>query len=60
MEKALQVLGFFFDFWKRGRGGQQEGEQGRNINVRNTDQLPLVCALTEAQAQNLNMCSEWE
>ena len=39
---------------KRGREG------GRNIDVRNFDQLPPVCVLTGDQTCNLGMRPDWE
>ena len=44
------------DFRERGRQRERE----RNIDVRNIDWLPLVCAPTRDRAHNLGMCPDQE
>ena len=47
----------FIDFRKRGR--EKETGRGKNIDVRNIDPLPPVCALTWGQTCNTAMCPAW-
>ena len=49
---------FYFVFLERQQGREKENE--RNINVRNTDQLPLVCVLTRDWTRNPGMCPDQE
>ena len=39
--------------------GRDKGRD-RNIDVRNIDWLPFLCALTRDQTHNLGICPDWE
>ena len=45
----------FIDLREEGREGERGGrrERERNIDVRNTSGLPLICALTRDRTHNL-------
>ena len=49
-------------FRERGREREREREtdrvRQRDINVRNIDQLPLICAPTRDGTHNLGMCPD--
>ena len=49
----------FIDFKERGSECGGERTRERDIDVRNINQLPLVCALTGDQTRSLGTCFDW-